>query len=330
MKKTLQSIQDLRGYAVLYVMLYHTGEIFGYSLFIKGYTGVNLFFVISGFIISYVHKNDKGIEKSITFAKKRVARIYSPYFIPLLVMLVMILVSGKGGEYHRDYLNIFRNIFLIQNPTESIHPFAWSLVYEIYYYATFLLIVIFMKRSLLLYCFIMASPVIIAAFVQAVDVTQNTVPLNTSNLFFIAGALVGHYYSAESFSFGKTTLGISAAIFIAAPYVTGNPWFFLLATAQFFFVTLHADYSNYGMNFLGNASYSLYLMHAIVLSVFKTVIPYRNFFWFLVFITACIVLGSLYYVFVEKKLISVSYRWLGLARHRSEKSVLPVLLPDDE
>lgn len=237
------------------------------------------------------------------------------------MMLVMFLVSGKGGEFQRDYLNIFRNIFLVQNPTESIHTFAWSLVYEVYYYATFLLVVIFLKRSLIQYCLIMATPIIFNAFFQIIEVSQDTVPVNSSNLFFIAGALIGRYYRAENFSFGKIALVMSAVVFVAVPFVTENGWFFLLATTQFFFVTLHTDYSNPAMNFLGNASYSLYLMHAIVLSILKTVIPYRNFFWFLVFISACILLGSLYYLYVEKKLISVSYRWLGLARHRSEKPV---------
>jgi exopolysaccharide production protein ExoZ len=322
LKTKLNSIQDLRGFAVLYVMLFHAGNIFGYHIFVEGHTGVNLFFVISGFIISYIHKDDKGLEKGIVFAKKRVARIYSPYIIPFLVMFAMFMVSGKGGEFHRDIFNIIRNVLLVHNPSQSILPYSWSLVYEIYYYATFLLVVILLKRNLVQYCLIMALPIIIINFFPVVEVTRDFVPLNFRNLFFISGALLGHYYKSDTILFDKAGLLVGASIFIAAPFLTTNSWILLLATVSFFFVTLHTEYSHSSMRFFGNASYSLYLIHALVLSALKTVIPYRNFFWFLVFISACIICGSLHFLFVEKKLISVSYRWLGLAKRRSEKVVL--------
>ena len=322
MKTKLNSIQDLRGFAVLYVMLFHTGNIFGYPVFLEGHTGVKLFFVISGFIISYIHKDDKGSAKGIIFAKKRIARIYSPYIVPFLVMFAMFMASGKGSEFHRDVLNIFRNLLLIHKPSQSILPYSWSLVYEIYYYASFLLVVILLKRNLIQYCLIMVLPIVAIKFFPSVSVTRDLVPLNFSNLFFIAGALIGHFYKSNTILFGKPGLIIAAVAFIATPFVTANGWALLLASVAFFFVTLHTDYSTRAMRFLGNASYSLYLIHALVLSSFKTVIPYRNFFWFLVFISACILFGCLHYVFVEKKLISLSYRWLGLSKHRSEKPIL--------
>lgn len=48
MKSKISSIQDLRGIAVLYVVLFHAGMIFDLQIFSHGATGVSLFFVISG------------------------------------------------------------------------------------------------------------------------------------------------------------------------------------------------------------------------------------------------------------------------------------------
>lgn len=321
MKVTLNSIQDLRGFAVLYVLLFHSGNIFGYHIFIHGHTGVNLFFVISGFIISYVHKEDKGLEKGIIFAKKRVARIYSPYILPFLTMLILFLVSGKGSEFHRDIVNIVRNLFLVQNPLHSIHTFSWSLVYEMYYYATFLLVVIFLRRSLIQYCVLMSLPVLIAIFHPGIEGTLDNVPLRFYNMYFIAGALSGHFYKPGMFVFRKYHFLLAATIFLMTPFLTANPWPLLIATAVFFLVTLYTDHSTRVMRFVGNASYSLYLIHAPVLAVLKNVIHERSFTWFLVFLSACIILGSLYYVHVEKRLISIAYKWLRLGKHRPKRPV---------
>lgn len=46
--KILDHIQILRGYAVLIVFLYHTNI----EIFKNGYLGVDIFFVISGFVIT--------------------------------------------------------------------------------------------------------------------------------------------------------------------------------------------------------------------------------------------------------------------------------------
>ena len=80
------NIQDMRGIAVLFVVLFHVAGIFKFehpfAILKYGGNGVLLFFVLSGFIISSIHSGDKGLSMFVNFAIKRISRIYGPYLIP--------------------------------------------------------------------------------------------------------------------------------------------------------------------------------------------------------------------------------------------------------
>ena len=68
--------------------------------------------------------------------KKRIVRIYLPYLPVLILFVVLYALTGKGANYHYPIGDIIRNILLIKNPSRSIHPFAWTLVFQIFYYGS--------------------------------------------------------------------------------------------------------------------------------------------------------------------------------------------------
>ena len=85
----LYNIQFLRFVAAMLVVLYHSATrlpandsvfqfIFstGESL---GFAGVDIFFVISGFIMAYTSSHQSGLSESFDFARRRLARIFSGY-----------------------------------------------------------------------------------------------------------------------------------------------------------------------------------------------------------------------------------------------------------
>ncbi len=82
-QKNLESIQALRGLAAMLVMLFHYGISLNLNpdnkleiLLSHGWSGVDMFFVVSGFIAAYtVSIDDKGLRASIEYLIKRLIRI---------------------------------------------------------------------------------------------------------------------------------------------------------------------------------------------------------------------------------------------------------------
>ena len=144
----LTSLELGRGIAALLVVLFHFP---GYSLkyfgdygqlewFRGGQAGVEYFFVLSGFIIYWIHKKDIGTQGSATiFAKKRFVRLYPIYWLIVIpVALMMYFVTGLGDEKELTILRIVKDTLLIPRPGDLVIPPAWTLHRELIFYALFL------------------------------------------------------------------------------------------------------------------------------------------------------------------------------------------------
>jgi peptidoglycan/LPS O-acetylase OafA/YrhL len=106
-------IQGLRGVAVLAVVLYHASE----TLLPGGFVGVDIFFVISGFLITGIltRELERGEMTLVGFYQRRVRRLFPALF----VMLVAVLVAGALLLSPRDYSELARTtlstVFFVSN-----------------------------------------------------------------------------------------------------------------------------------------------------------------------------------------------------------------------
>ncbi|MEZ6001910.1 acyltransferase family protein [Hyphomonas sp.] len=163
----LQSIQALRGVAALLVVLMHLRVLEAKSiadnglsepgiiggLFTNGYAGVDLFFVISGFIMVYVTRNTApGARAAIEFLFARITRIYPVWWaFAGAVTLYMIAAYGlpadnadwanaTGGQPAASYL--LKSFLLIPQSEFPILNVGWTLIHEVYFYLVFTLLLL--------------------------------------------------------------------------------------------------------------------------------------------------------------------------------------------
>ena len=98
MNRTRYDIDLLKSIAIIAVIFYHFFDInknnseYSFSLFEGGFLGVDIFLVISGYLItsSISYKIEQNSFSFYTFVKKRFARIYPP----LIVLIAFVLVLG--------------------------------------------------------------------------------------------------------------------------------------------------------------------------------------------------------------------------------------------
>ena len=152
----LRSLQVCRAVAALLVVLYHAShsifvlpKYFGHKpfgpLFDFGFAGVDFFFVLSGFLMMYVHTTDFGRPQALrAYLWKRFTRIYPAYWVVFaLVLPVFLLVPSFGPEFVRDPDVITRAVFLFPHPlNQQIVGVAWTLDYEIFFYCLFAFLVL--------------------------------------------------------------------------------------------------------------------------------------------------------------------------------------------
>lgn len=136
---TLHTVQALRGSSALWVLLYHTHLTQGatdswYSSVVSlGYLGVDIFFVISGFIMAMnTASSPPTAQGSVRFALLRLFRIYSGWW-PVFGLCLLWLTWFSGWPTNKDLLSSFWLISL--NIDTLLLPTTWTLTFELYFYA---------------------------------------------------------------------------------------------------------------------------------------------------------------------------------------------------
>lgn len=140
--------QMLRGLAALAVVLYHAGMTSSGLLagryllpefFKQGYAGVDVFFCLSGFIIFHAHQEDLGQRRSLPlFLAKRLVRVYPIYWVvTLLVIAASFLVPRvvSGGVPAPGYA--LKSLLLLPQGQTPVVTVAWTLIHELRFYLFF-------------------------------------------------------------------------------------------------------------------------------------------------------------------------------------------------
>jgi peptidoglycan/LPS O-acetylase OafA/YrhL len=144
----LWSLNGLRAAGAVLVMLYHVNSwnlqvIRGSS---AGYTGVGLFFVLSGFVLTWTARPGTTIG---TFYARRLARIYPNHLVAFVLgVAVTVLVAGTA----LDVPTVLAGLFLVQawspdgEVVFAVNGVAWSLSCEIAFYLVFPLLLWGLRR----------------------------------------------------------------------------------------------------------------------------------------------------------------------------------------
>lgn len=146
----LYNIQFLRFLAAMLVVIYHSAArlpandslfqaIFssGESL---GFAGVDIFFVISGFIMAHTSSDHAGLSDSFDFARRRVARIFSGYW-PFFIVAVIVFANYRPDHFAES--NLLASFLLWPQPLNRVLlEITWTLSFELYFYLLFSLLIL--------------------------------------------------------------------------------------------------------------------------------------------------------------------------------------------
>jgi len=141
-QKEILSLNGLRGIAILLVLLYHNFAYFQITYF--GWVGVDLFFVLSGFLITRILLSAKESDHYFkNFYIRRALRIFPLYYLSILIFLfiehALPLPATMSFSNHLDfYLSYFQNLLYFQKSDQplghSILNHLWSLSVEEHFY----------------------------------------------------------------------------------------------------------------------------------------------------------------------------------------------------
>ncbi len=154
----------LRATAIVLVVGFHvtqmlTGDLIeDRALFTLGKYGVNLFFVLSGFLVGGMYFRQEPASPVI-FWLKRLWRTYPPY-------LIIVFLSWAGVYLSRDQEFNLGYLVMVQNYYDKIPFFlvSWSLNVEEHFYLVFLIVILFVKnprKQLLFWIFFALIPILI-------------------------------------------------------------------------------------------------------------------------------------------------------------------------
>ena len=331
-KPKFQLIEAARGVAAMLVVFHHIGSMlaeprfYGVEPFAQHFrnfnVGVDFFFVLSGFIITWVHWRDMGRPETLRgYAAKRFFRILPPYW-GLLFPLILghALFPDPRDPLENDPLHILQSVFLIPSPEHPVLGVAWTLTFEIFFYALFLIVLLKGRDKMML--FWLWAVAIIVVQLSMGPVFPFSFLFSPFNLEFVMGmtaaALLRRYPRLPAPMF---------MMFAGAVLFVGFMWFaphiqdvslhgrlvFGIASALFVLGAVELERRRLvpvprPMSFLGAASYSLYLIHPLAILVAAHMIRLAlgrqlpiELAVFLMF-AAALVAGGLYHLLVEKRL----------------------------
>lgn len=337
-----------RAVAAILVVFHHAGSIMSQPRFygdepFSGHfenfnVGVDFFFVLSGFIITWIHRGDIGQAGRVgNFARKRFLRIYPPYWIILIFLVVLYQIFPSAGvDSQRDPLNIFLSVFLLPYTAQPVLGVAWTLTHEIFFYALFAVVIMGGQR--LLWLFPVWALAIIAWNLgpAGIDPTGEyarahfplSFVLSAFNLEFLMGVAAAEILRLRRIPFPMLFLVTGVVSFLGlmlfATEIQHHALYGRMAFAipSVLFVLGAVEIERKRslpiyrvLALLGAASYAIYLIHPVGLSfliqAFTRILGKDHNLEIISLALAVLatVVGVIYHIFVEKPAIRFWSRW---------------------
>lgn len=279
--KRLYSVQSLRAIAASLVVLLHirgieerygdpTKLILGWY---EGAYGVDIFFVISGFIMVYVtHNKPSGLAFSREFFTKRIIRVVPVYWFYTFVMVCLLLAVPQAFlDTGFDLMRTVKSLFFIPQDQLPMHSIGWTLNFEMYFYLVFALFLLLPRRALLPGISALFFVLVIAGRILTVDSAVFRQITDPIVIEFLIGMYIGWFFVRDKY------------------LPTGMAWAFALAGILLLVLSFFVRWGGHRLMFwgipaglivlgalsleqnaipfsgnvskLGNSSYSLYLSH---------------------------------------------------------------------
>jgi peptidoglycan/LPS O-acetylase OafA/YrhL len=290
----IPELQGLRGLAVLSVVFYHchprlVGTWVHYAS-LWGWAGVNLFFVLSGFLITSILLEARNKERYFrNFYGRRALRIWPVYVLVLVVVYLSapwfigptITQAVKSAPW-LAYIFFVQNLFHLAIPP-AIGP-TWSLAIEEQYYLLWAPIVRFLRNPLVLAA-VLSAALIASPVFRLANLHWMTL---TNTLIHLDGIALGSLLALALYTLALSRrvwlyLGLAGSVFgfFATATIAGGTAFLDSALALGFAgIVLVAIASTGARNplntalrrgplaFYGRISYGLYMIHIMIFIYF--------------------------------------------------------------
>jgi peptidoglycan/LPS O-acetylase OafA/YrhL len=298
----LEHVDALRGIAAMLVVFQHVATaiarhpqapqwwidligVINKDYFSPGRTGVVAFFLISGYVIPFSLKGSAPLR---TFAISRFFRLYPAYWLSLALATTLLPALGL---LHFSNAQILANItmlqFLLRKP--DVIQAYWTLFIEMAFYAAcftwFLFGVLKNTKFLVTVILTLLAAAILSATVRYNN-PDSSLPVGYIN--FIAAMHIGtlaRLATIEQDQKAKLALPwVVAAALLAAPFISWlaysktpevDPWIsgitgLLVGYGLFFYCITKRVFASNVTIFLGAISYSLYLLHGVMLRIVRS------------------------------------------------------------
>lgn len=305
-KQKLLSVQALRGIAALLVVLFHLDAMFREGaprsrdfgdFWARGFAGVDMFFVISGFIMVYVTQDlTPKLKNAGRFLYARITRIYPLWWVfALLMMAYFYTAYGQPAAPDKAsgdgvFPYIAKSFFLLPQANDPVLGVGWTLIHEMLFYMLFAAGLLLPRKFLPVWLASWAAIIVLASVIwtPVKGHAGNLFELITSpiNMEFILGAFVALWLSRERAGWTGYIFWIGLALFTTALLFNtpGRGQYFNwvrvavygLPCALIILGAVHLDRLNKlsvpgFLATLGDWSYSLYLSHLLVLLSLKRI-----------------------------------------------------------
>lgn len=281
------NIQALRGIAALFVLALHViffsqSEYYGVPLrsqiandvaHYMGF-GVDIFFIISGFVMHATTGHARGGLDARRFIVSRIVRIYPLYWVLSLPLITWFLL--KHGV-NRD---LIMSMLLLPHSGVDVSQVAWTLEYEMYFYIIYALLIVLLGHRARLW-----AMTVLFLFLSGVGYVGSFAKDSAAAFFtspyileFLMGAWVAHAVQSGNIKISAAVLGLALFLCFSFPlfilygqYSYGHPVVGACAAVIVWSCCVlersHALKAPQILMFWGNRSYSLYLIHVPVLLV---------------------------------------------------------------